>query len=139
MVQVIELVECEVFRFYYIILKQNGYQFSRRISCTLLLYELQTQNLVHKVPVSFTDQLPSILLTRIITAHVNYKPVKFLSVKFLVLLCWSSHFLWNYVSNTLCQNAQVKLLTAQCSQALKLYYSSLLQTLERKVFEMHEN
>jgi uncharacterized protein YpiB (UPF0302 family) len=63
MVQVIELVERKVFRFYYIILKQNGYQFSRRISCTLLLYVLQTQNIVHKVPVSFTDQLSSTSLT----------------------------------------------------------------------------
>jgi hypothetical protein len=66
MVQVIELVERKIFRFYYIILEQNGYQFSRRIPCTLLLYELQTQNLVHKVLVSFTDKLSSTSLTSII-------------------------------------------------------------------------
>jgi hypothetical protein len=83
MVQVIELVKCEVFRFYYIILKQNRYQFSRRISFTLLLYVLQTQNLVHKVPVSFTDQLSSISLISIITACANYKPV--------------SSYLWNFL------------------------------------------
>jgi hypothetical protein len=72
MVQIIELVKREVFRFYYIILEQDGYQFSIR-SFTLLPYELQTQNLVNKVPGSVTEYLPSTSLTAVITECMKYK------------------------------------------------------------------